>query len=75
MVLSARTRGELKERRTAMDLSLSTHLFVFHPLEEEILSLFPKHRFPLAELWAMPGIPRPTSATICTMLPPSPSSI
>lgn len=37
-----------------MDLSLSTHLFVFHPLEEEILSLFPKHGFPKAELWAMP---------------------
>ena len=54
MVLSARTRGELKERRTAMDISLSTHLFVFHPLDEGILSLFPRYGFHLAELWAMP---------------------
>ena len=54
MVLSARTSGELKERRIAMDISLSTHLFVFHPLDDGILSLFPRHGFPLAELWAMP---------------------
>jgi sugar phosphate isomerase/epimerase len=54
MVLSARTLGELKERRTIMDISLSTHLFVFHPLEDGILSLFPKYGFPLTELWAMP---------------------
>ncbi|HEX9204487.1 MAG TPA: sugar phosphate isomerase/epimerase [Candidatus Deferrimicrobiaceae bacterium] len=37
-----------------MDISLSTHLFVFHPLDDGILSLFPKYGFPLAELWAMP---------------------
>jgi sugar phosphate isomerase/epimerase len=54
MVLSARTRRELKERRAALDISLSTHLFVFHPLEDGILSLFPKYGFHLAELWAMP---------------------
>ena len=28
-----------------------------------------------AALWAMPGRPRPTIATICTITPPSPSSI
>ena len=28
-----------------------------------------------AAVWAMPGNPRPTMATICTMLPPPPSSI
>ncbi len=37
-----------------MDLSLSTHLFVFHPLDDAILSLFPRHGFSLAEIWAMP---------------------
>ena len=37
-----------------MDISLSTHLFVFHPLDDGILSLFPRYGFPLAELWAMP---------------------
>jgi len=54
MVSSAGMLGELKERRTAMDISLSTHLFVFHPLDDGILSLFPRYGFPLAELWAMP---------------------
>ena len=37
-----------------MDISLSTHLFVYHPLDDGILSLFPRYGFPLAELWAMP---------------------
>jgi len=37
-----------------MDISLSTHLFVFHPLDDGILSLFPRHGYPLTELWAMP---------------------
>ena len=37
-----------------MNVSLSTHLFVFHPLDDAILSLFPKHGFSLAEIWAMP---------------------
>lgn len=37
-----------------MNVSLSTHLFVFHPLDEAILPLFPKHGFSLTEIWAMP---------------------
>ncbi|MBI5575079.1 MAG: sugar phosphate isomerase/epimerase [Deltaproteobacteria bacterium] len=37
-----------------MDLSLSSHLFAFHPLDDAIASLFPRFGFGLAELWAMP---------------------
>ena len=37
-----------------MELSLSTHLFVFRDLDESIASLFPKFGFSSAELWAMP---------------------
>ena len=37
-----------------MNVSLSTHLFVFHALDEEIFPLFPKYGFRLAEIWAMP---------------------
>lgn len=37
-----------------MELSLSTHLFVFHDLSGEILSLIPRFGFRLAELWAAP---------------------
>ncbi len=37
-----------------MNVSLSTHLFVFHPLDDEIVPLFPKYGFSLAEIWAMP---------------------
>jgi len=54
MVLSARSIGELKERQAIVEISLSTHLFVFHPLDDGILSLFPRYGFSLAELWAMP---------------------
>lgn len=37
-----------------MNVSLSTHIFLYHPLDDGILSLFPKHGFSLAEIWAMP---------------------
>jgi sugar phosphate isomerase/epimerase len=37
-----------------LNISLSTHLFAFHDLDEEILPLFPRHGFSLAEIWAMP---------------------
>lgn len=37
-----------------MRLSLSTHLFVFNDLSDEIVGLFPKYRFAEAEVWAMP---------------------
>lgn len=37
-----------------MELSLSTHLFVFHDLDDYIASLFPRFGFPCAEIWAMP---------------------
>jgi len=37
-----------------VNVSLSTHLFVFHPLDDGILSLYPKHGFAFAEIWAMP---------------------
>lgn len=37
-----------------MKVSLSTHLFVFHPLDDAVLSLFPEHGFSHAEIWAMP---------------------
>jgi sugar phosphate isomerase/epimerase len=37
-----------------MKLSLSTHLFVFHPLDEAIVRLFPRFGFANAELWGMP---------------------
>ena len=37
-----------------MDLSLSTHLFVFRDLDDSIVSLFPRFGFYLAEIWAMP---------------------
>jgi sugar phosphate isomerase/epimerase len=37
-----------------MKLSLSTHLFVFHALDEAVVRLFPKYGFRNAELWGMP---------------------
>ncbi|MBP2679421.1 MAG: iolE, partial [Deltaproteobacteria bacterium] len=37
-----------------MNVSLSTHLFAFHDLDEEIFPLFPRYGFSLAEIWAMP---------------------
>lgn len=37
-----------------MEVSLSTHLFVFRELDESIVSLFPRFGFFSAELWAMP---------------------
>ncbi len=37
-----------------MKLSLSTHLFVFHALDEAIVRLFPRYGFTNAELWGMP---------------------
>jgi sugar phosphate isomerase/epimerase len=37
-----------------VNISLSTHLFVFHPLDDAILPLFRKYGFSLAEIWAMP---------------------
>ncbi len=37
-----------------MEISLSTHLFVHHDIDDYIASLFPRFGFPCAELWAMP---------------------
>lgn len=37
-----------------MEISLSTHLFVFNPLDETVAALFPRFGFSAAELWAMP---------------------
>ncbi len=37
-----------------MEFSLSTHLFVYHDLDDYIASLFSRFGFPCAELWAMP---------------------
>ena len=37
-----------------MEISLSTHLFTFHPLDDSIASLYKRFGFPHAELWAMP---------------------
>ena len=37
-----------------MNVSLSTHLFAFHDLDEAILPLFPRYGYSLAEIWAMP---------------------
>ena len=37
-----------------MNVSLSTHLFAFHDLDEAIFPLFPRYGFSLAEIWAMP---------------------
>ncbi len=54
MVLSRKSRRELKEAAKTMDFSLSTHLFVFRELDESIVSLFPQFGFSFAELWAMP---------------------
>ncbi len=36
-----------------MKVSLSTHLFVYHALDEKIFPLFPEHGFALTEIWAM----------------------
>jgi sugar phosphate isomerase/epimerase len=54
MVLSARHPTKLKEWKPRVKISLSTHLFVFHALDEAIFPLFPAHGFSLAEIWAMP---------------------
>lgn len=53
MILS-RYAPSFTRNRALMELSLSTHLFVFRPLDEAIASLFPRYGFPGAELWAMP---------------------
>jgi sugar phosphate isomerase/epimerase len=37
-----------------MEISLSTHLFVFREMDESIVSLYPKFGFSRAELWGMP---------------------
>jgi sugar phosphate isomerase/epimerase len=37
-----------------MEISLSTHLFVFRKLDDSIVSLYPKFGFSSAELWGMP---------------------
>lgn len=37
-----------------MEISLSTHLFVFHDIDEKIASLLPRFGFSAAEIWAMP---------------------
>ncbi len=37
-----------------MEISLSTHLFAFNPLDEAVAALFPRFGFSAAELWAMP---------------------
>jgi len=54
VILSASHARKLKERNNAVNVSLSTHLFVFHALDEKIFPLFPEYGFPLAEIWAMP---------------------
>jgi sugar phosphate isomerase/epimerase len=54
VILSARPPGKLKERKETVNVSLSTHLFVFHALDEKIFPLFSQHGFRLAEIWAMP---------------------
>ncbi len=54
MVLSRRRISQPEERKGDMKISLSTHLFVFHDLDDGIISLFPRYGFDLAELWAMP---------------------
>jgi sugar phosphate isomerase/epimerase len=53
MVLSARRPVKLKERKEIVNVSLSTHLFVFHALDEKIFPLFPEYGYSLAEIWAM----------------------
>ena len=40
--------------KDTLHVSLSTHLFAFHDLDEAILPLFPRYGFSLAEIWAMP---------------------
>jgi sugar phosphate isomerase/epimerase len=37
-----------------MEISLSTHLFVYRILDESLVSLYPKFGFSSAELWGMP---------------------
>jgi sugar phosphate isomerase/epimerase len=54
MVLLRRIARENKARKDPLNVSLSTHLFAFHELDEAILSLFPRYGFSLAEIWAMP---------------------
>jgi sugar phosphate isomerase/epimerase len=54
MILSARIAQKIREIANFVNVSLSTHLFVFHPLDDAVLSLFPKYGFSLAEIWAMP---------------------
>jgi len=58
MLLSRSSAQEHKARRRtrkdSLNVSLSTHLFAFHDLDEAILALFPRYGFSLAEIWAMP---------------------
>jgi sugar phosphate isomerase/epimerase len=43
-----------KDKRTAMEISLSTHLFAFHDIDAEVAALFRRFGFASAEIWAMP---------------------
>ena len=54
MILSRGGAHEHKARKDSLNVSLSTHLFAFHDLDEAIFPLFPRYGFPLAEIWAMP---------------------
>ncbi len=40
--------------KDSLNVSLSTHLFAFHDLDESIFPLFPRYGFSLAEIWGMP---------------------
>jgi len=51
---NARIFARRRTRKDPLDVSLSTHLFAFHDLDEAIVSLFPRYGFSLAEIWAMP---------------------
>jgi len=43
-----------RTRKDSLNVSLSTHLFAFHDLDEAIFPLYPRYGFTLAEIWAMP---------------------
>ncbi len=43
-----------RARKDSLNVSLSTHLFAFHDLDEAIFPFFPRYGFSLAEIWAMP---------------------
>lgn len=54
MILSGMFSKELKGKRNRMELSLSTHLFAFREIDEDIASLPARFGFSAVELWAMP---------------------